>query len=97
MLYFNERKEREKEGGREGGVLPLPLPLTLFFPSFPGAGEEVRKGGEGTNQAKPGIRGAGRALGAGTQKGSSLDHRALGMRMQAPDQRDLGGNPNTSV
>lgn len=55
------------------------------------------KGGDGTNHAKPGIRGAGRALGAGTQKGSSLDHRALGMRMQAPDQRDLGGNPNTSV
>lgn len=30
--------------------------------------------GEGTNQAKPGIRGAGRALGAGGGKGTSLAH-----------------------
>lgn len=63
-----------RKEGRGGGLLS---PLLLFFPSFPGAEGEAEKAGEGTNQAKPGIQGAGGVLGVDTRKGTRLDHRAL--------------------
>lgn len=51
-IYCRERKEERREG-----LLPFPLSLPLFFPSFPGREGEEGKGGEragdGRGRTKP--------------------------------------------
>lgn len=72
-IYCNERREERREGKREGkergrsSSLPSLPPFILSFLPRERRGRRERKGerrrGEGTNQAKPGIQGAGRTLG----------------------------------
>lgn len=87
-----EGKGRKKER-REEGLLPFPLSLPLFFPSFPGREEEEGKGrergGEGREQTKPSQASKGQE---GLWEGTSL--RALWIWTQAQDQTDLGGTPS---